>query len=219
MLPVETELQVLQMIRASGVDSWLLRNRKAVLEAPNHDAMVSLELPPEAPGDGYEKKIYGEICAGVESWSSALSLSSVADKEETVRTGVSALRFIDQQLGHGQLSVQQAYELLTRCTVTLQPLSVDSPHLVAACICRAHGPQSPAIAVLGRDEALCLGLPKAPKKQGILNSAAPKKWVQDVRERLCVAVKLWPVPEPPRPVPVGHEILLRRGLRVGAWPL
>ncbi|CAE7561345.1 CML12 [Symbiodinium natans] len=214
LLTPELELQVLQMVPELDGLSWLLRNRRRVLEAKS-GVLVTLEPPPLAPGDGYEVKVFSETSAS--EWTSTLSLAPSA--EEHPRSGASALRFIDQQLSSGPISQQQAFEIFTHVT-SLQPFPDDPPHLVAACLARAYGPASAALAALARDEGLVEKLPKAPKKQGLLPSAAHKRWLQEVRERLATAIREIPLPEPPAPAAVPREVLLQHNaLRLAAWPI
>eukprot|EP00439_Symbiodinium_sp_Y106_P025929 s1345_g3.t1 len=214
LLTPELELQVLKMVPELDGISWLLRNRRRILEAQS-GVLVCLEPPPLAPGDGYEVKVFSETSAA--EWASTISLAPSA--EEHPRSGPSALRFIEQQLSSGPFSMQQAFEIFTRVT-SLQPFPDDAPHLVAACLARAYGPASAALAALARDEGLVDKLPKAPKKQGLLPTAAHKRWLQEVREKLASAVRSSPLPEPPAPAAVPREVLLQHGaLRLAAWPI
>ncbi|CAJ1461289.1 unnamed protein product [Effrenium voratum] len=212
MLTPELELQVLRMLPELDGLSWLLRNRRRVLEAQS-GVLVSLEPAPLAPSDGYEVKVFSE--ANSKDWTASVSLALPV--EEQAKTGLVALRFIEQQLANGPLSMQFLFEALTRA-VSLQPFPEDPPHLVAVCLARAHGPASAALALLAREEGFADALPKPPKKQGLLPTAAQRRWLQEVREKLAAVAM--PFPEPPAPAPVPREVLLKHDvLRLAAWPI
>jgi len=111
LLAPEVELQVLQMLPELDGISWLLRNRKRILEAPS-GVIVALEPPAAAPGDGYEVRVFAEAAAP--DWANSVSL--MAPAEEQSKIGPAALRFIDQQLSTGPLSLQTVFEMLTRAS-------------------------------------------------------------------------------------------------------